>query len=210
MTRLGVGLLAAATVLTGTIATGTAALAAPTTTRPAVYSAEQAGAAVHKTRVHYRFVTTTFKLPDSNKIPYSSGGGLSVQLRSGPDIFVLGISAVPGSDWNAAAVDLQPGNGTTNSAIFYSNGNSPVMKAGDSVTLSTYYNTANEFLYFNATDHTAGTAFSGRFLPCRNAWQHVRRAGPGLPVRATDRHQRHPAQRHSRQPGQLDPGGRDL
>jgi len=163
MTRLGVGLLAAATVLTGTIATGTAALAAPTTTRPAVYSAEQAGAAVHKTRVHYRFVTTTFKLPDSNKIPYSSGGGLSVQLRSGPDIFVLGISAVPGSDWNAAAVDLQPGNGTTNSAIFYSNGNSPVMKAGDSVTLSTYYNTANEFLYFNATDHTAGTAFSGRF-----------------------------------------------
>lgn len=163
MKRLGVGLLAAGTVLAGSMVTAATAWAAPATTRPAVFSAEQAGVAVHKTRVHYRYVETTFTLPNSSKIPYSSGGGLSVQLRSGPDVFVLGISAVPGSQWNAAAVDLQPGDGTTGSAIFYTNPNSPVMKSGDSITLSAYYNTANSFLYFNATDHTAGTAFSGRF-----------------------------------------------
>jgi hypothetical protein len=157
------GLLAAATVLTGTMASAATALAAPATTRPVVHSAEQAGAAVHKNRVHYRYVETTFTLPNSNKIPYSSGGGLSVQLRSGPEIFVLGISAVPGSQWNAAAADVQPGNGTTGSDLFYSNGNSPVMNAGDSVTMSAYFNAGNNFLYFNVNDHTAGTAFSGRF-----------------------------------------------
>jgi hypothetical protein len=163
MRRLGIGLLTTATVLTGAMTSATTALAAPTTTRPVVFSAEQAGAAVHKTRVHYRFVATTFRLPNSAKIPYTSGGGLSVQLRSGPDIFVLGISAVPGSQWNAAAVDLQPGNCVSGGCIFYANGNSPVMNAGDSVTLSAFFNTSNGFLYFNATDHTAGTAFSGRF-----------------------------------------------
>jgi hypothetical protein len=163
MKKVGIGLLTAAAVLTAAMVTSTTAFAAPATTRPMVFSAEQAGAAVHKSRVHYRYVATTFTLPNSSKIPYSSGGGLSVQLRSGPDIFVLGISAIPGSQWNAAAVDVQPGNGTTAADIFYSNGNSPVMNAGDSVTLSAFYNTANSFLYFNATDHTAGTAFSGRF-----------------------------------------------
>jgi hypothetical protein len=162
MRRLVIGLVAAAAVVAPLI-TSAAASASPALSRPKIFSAEQAGAAVHKTRVHYRFVATTFNLPNSSKIPYSTGGGLSVQLRSADEIFVLGISAVPGSQWNAAAADLQPGNCVSAGCIFYSNGNSPVMKAGDNVTLSAFYNASTGFLYFKATDNTSGTFFAGRF-----------------------------------------------
>ena len=106
---------------------------------------------------------TTFTLPNSNAIPYSTGGGLSVQLRSAGEIFVLGISAVPGSQWNAAAADVQPASCTTGSCLVYSNPNSPTMNAGGGVTMSLFYNTGNGFLYFNATDNTTGSTFAGRF-----------------------------------------------
>jgi hypothetical protein len=162
MRRLAIGLVAAAAVMAPFI-TSAAASASPALTRPKIFSAEQAGAQVHKTGVHYRFVATTFTLPSSSKLPYSTGGGLSVQFRSADDIFVLGISAVPGSQWNAAAVDLQPGNCVSAGCIFYSNGNSPVMKSGDSVTLSAFYNASTGFMFFKATDNTSGTFFAGRF-----------------------------------------------
>jgi hypothetical protein len=162
MRRIGIGIVAAAAVMAPFI-TAAASSASVAVTRPVIFSAEQAGAVVHAPRVHYRFVATTFRLPNSNKIPYSTGGGLSVQLRSADDVFVLGISAVPGSPWNAAAVDLQPGNCTSAGCIVYSNGNSPVMNAGDSVTLSAFYNASTGFLFFQATDHTSGALFAGRF-----------------------------------------------
>lgn len=163
MRRLGIGFMAAAAVLAGGLTSATAAWAGPAATRPVSYSAEQAGAAVSATNVHYRYVQTTVTLPDSNSLPYSSGGGLSVQLRSADDVFVLGISSVPGSQWNAAAVDLQPGSCTAGSCITYSNGSSPLMNAGDSVTLSAYYNAGNGFLYYTAQDTTSGAVFAGRF-----------------------------------------------
>jgi hypothetical protein len=163
MRRSAIGGLVAAAAVMAPLILSAAASASPALSRPQIFSAEQAGAQVHKTRVHYRFVATTFKLPNSNKIPYTSGGGLSVQLRSADDIFVLGISAVPGSQWNAAAVDLQPGNCVTAGCIFFSNGNSPVMNAGDSVTLSAFYNASTGFMFFKATDNTADTIFAGRF-----------------------------------------------
>jgi Peptidase A4 family len=163
MRKLGIGFLAAVAVLTGVGAAAGPALAA-SATRPVIYSAEQAGAAIGAPRVHYRYVETTFTLPNANAIPYSSGGGLSVQLRAADDIFVLGISTVPGSStWNAAAVDLQPGSCTSSTCIAYSNPNSPGMLSGDTVTLSAYYNTGNGFMYFNATDNTTGSTFAGRF-----------------------------------------------
>jgi hypothetical protein len=37
------------------------------------------------------------------------------------------------------------------------------MAAGDSVTLSAYYNTGNGFLYYTAEDNTSGATFAGRF-----------------------------------------------
>lgn len=162
MRKLGIGFLAAVAAVTGVGAAAGPALAAPSS-RPVIYSAEQAGAAIGSAGIHYRYVETTFTLPKSSTIPYSSGGGLSVQLRSADDIFVLGISSVPGSPWNAAAVDLQPGSCTSGGCIFYTNANSPAMQAGDSVTLSAYYNTGNGFLYYNATDNTTGSTFAGRF-----------------------------------------------
>lgn len=164
MRKLGIGLLTAAAVLTGAWAGMGTALAAPASTRPSIYSAEQAGAAVGAPRVHYRYVQTSFNLPNSSKLPYASGGGLSVQLRSADDIFVLGISTTQGnSNWNAAAADFQPGSCTSPSCIAYSNGNSPVMSTGDNITLSAYYNSGNGFLYYNATDNTTGAVFAGRF-----------------------------------------------
>ena len=162
MRRLAIGLVAAAAV-TAPLITAAAASASTAVTRPVTYSAEQAGAAVSATNVHYRYVQTTFALPSSTKLPYSSGGGLSIQLRSADDIFVLGISATPGSQWNAAAVDLQPGNCTASSCITYSNGSSPVMNAGDTVTLSAYYNAGTGFLFYTAQDTTSGATFAARF-----------------------------------------------
>jgi hypothetical protein len=162
MRKLAIGLLTAVAVLVGALAGAGAAVAAPAS-RPVIYSAEQAGAAIGAPRVHYRYVETTFTLPNSNAIPYSSGGGLSVQLRSAGEIFVLGISAVPGSQWNAAAADVQPASCTSGSCLVFSDTNSPVMNSGDSVTLSLYYNAGNGFLYYNATDNTSGSVFAGRF-----------------------------------------------
>ncbi len=163
MRRLAIGLVAAAAVMAPLISTA-AASAGPAVTRPVIFSAEQAGAAISATNVHYRYVQTTFILPNSTKLPYSSGGGLSVQLRSADDIFVLGISATPGSPWNAAAVDVQPATCTGNpSCVNYTNPNSPPMKAGDSVTLSAYYNASTGFLFYTAQDNTSGAIFAGRF-----------------------------------------------
>jgi hypothetical protein len=148
--------------------------ASAATTRPKIYSAEQAGAAIGAPRVHYRYVETTFNLPNSNKLPYTSGGGISVQLRSDDDVFVLGISAVPGSAWNAAAVDLQPGDCTAASCITYTNPNSPTMKSGDNVTLSIFRNYSNGFIYFTAKDNTSGQVFSARFADPGAAFSSVR------------------------------------
>jgi hypothetical protein len=163
MRKLGIGFLTPAIALAGAWAGAGPALAASATTRPVIYSAEQAGAAVGAPRVHYRYVETTFTLPKSSTIPYSSGGGLSVQLRSASEIFVLGISSVPGSQWNAAAADVQPASCNSGSCLVYSDTNSPVMNAGDRVTMSLYLNASNGFLYYNATDNTQGTTFAGRF-----------------------------------------------
>jgi hypothetical protein len=164
----------AAIAVTAPLFTLGAASASPAATRPKIFSAEQAGAAIGAPRVHYRYVETTFNLPNSNNIPYTSGGGISVQLRSDDDIFVLGISAVPGSAWNAAAVDLQPGNCTAANCITYTNPNSPTMQSGDNVTLSVFRNYSNGFIYFTARDNTTGQVFSARFADPGAAFSSVR------------------------------------
>ncbi|HEX6933705.1 MAG TPA: hypothetical protein VF162_16285 [Streptosporangiaceae bacterium] len=173
MRRLAIGLVAAAAVI-APLLTSAAASASPAAARPKIFSAEQAGAAIGAPRVQYRYVETTFTLPKSSKLPYTSGGGISVQLRSDDDVFVLGISATPGSQWNAAAVDLQPGSCTSAGCIFYSNGNSPVMNAGDSVTLSVFRNYDNGFVYYTAKDNTSGAVFSSRFADPGAAFSSVR------------------------------------
>ena len=173
MKRLAIGLVAASAVMAPLFTTA-AASASAAATRPTIFSAEQAGAAIGAPRVQYRYVETTFTLPDSSKLPYSTGGGLSVQLRSNDDTFVLGISATPGSQWNAAAVDLQPGNCTTSSCIFYSNTNSPTMNTGDSVTLSVFRNYGNSFMFYTAKDNTSGTIFSARFSDPGSAFSSAR------------------------------------
>ncbi len=173
MRKLTIGLVAAAATM-APLMTSAAASASPAVTRPVVFSAEQAGAAISAPRVHYRFVQTTFALPNSSKLPYSTGGGLSIQFRSSDDVFVLGISAVPGSAWNAAAVDLQPGNCTSGGCIQYTNANSPVMNAGDSVTLSAFYNSSTGFLFYTAQDNTSGATFSARFSDPGAAFTSVR------------------------------------
>ena len=169
MRRLAIGFLAAAAV-TAPLITTTAASASTDVTRPVVFSAEQAGAAIGAPRVHYRYVQTTFTLPNSSKLPYTSGGGISIQLRSPGEIFVLGISAVPGSQWNAAAVDVQPGSCTSGGCIVYTNANSPVMDAGDSITLSAYYNTSTVPHGHGRVLTSRPDLRSGRYLPAHPLW----------------------------------------
>ncbi len=163
MKKLGIGLLAAASVLAGTLGMATPAIAAPAVTRPVMYTAEHAGAMVAATNVHYRYVETTFSLPRSVALPYSTGGMLSVQLRSPGEVFQLGIFAKPGTYWNAQALDVQPATSTNPANIEFKKVDSQLMKAGDVITLSLFYNASNGFLYFNATDHTSGATFAGRF-----------------------------------------------
>jgi hypothetical protein len=172
MRKLGIGIVAAAAVMAPLFISAAAASASPAVTRPTIFSAEQAGAAVGAPRVHYRYVETTFTLPNSNKLPYSSGGGLSIQFRSNADVFVLGISAVPGSQWNAAAVDVQPASCTSAGCIVYSNANSPQMNSGDSVTLSAFY--SDGFMHFTAQDHTSGAVFAARFADLGALFSSVR------------------------------------
>jgi len=168
--RIAIGLVAVIGIAAPVFTLG-ASSASAATARPKIFSAEQAGAAVGAPRVQYRYVETTFNLPNSSKIPYTSGGGLSVQLRSNDDIFVLGISAVPGSQWNAAAADFQPGN---NSNTAFSDPNSPTMNSGDNITLSVFRNYGNSFIYYTAQDNTSGAVFAGRFSDPGAAFSSVR------------------------------------
>jgi hypothetical protein len=153
--------IAAAAAILG-VAALPAAAATATAPGPPIYSQEQAGYAAGGQGIHMRYVQATFKLPSSTTLPFNTGGGLSVQLRSPNDNIVLGISATPGSQWNAAVFE-SPYGCEASSCLNYSNGDSPVMDTGDTISASIYYDVGNGFAYYTLTDVTAGTSFFGKF-----------------------------------------------
>ncbi|GEM_PF-2082326 len=168
----------------GTVASAAASPAASTTASNAVgptasnasalaptYSAEQVGYTTGG-GWHFRYVRTTFKLPDASQFAAVTGSfGLSVQLWSESSTAVLGISTCTTSScqlggtavsepYNAAVAVFNHDAGHT---VAYSNGSSPPMAAGDTVTLSIYFDLASGYDHFLAVDNTTGVSFGTRF-----------------------------------------------
>ena len=115
MRRLAIGLVAAAAVI-APLLTSAAASASPAAARPKIFSAEQAGAAIGAPRVQYRYVETTFTLPKSSKLPYTSGavfssrfadpGAAFSSVRVGAE-FAVFPAGTPGSAFTAPAQDFR-------------------------------------------------------------------------------------------------------
>ena len=149
--------------------------------RPATASPEQAGYVA--TGARFRYIQATFTLPDASQFASEVGAyGLSVQLWSGAKILVLGISTcttvscapggspVKGEPYNAAVAVFDRATGGT----LDSNGNSPAMAPGDSVTLSAFYDRGAGIVTFTATDSTAGTSFTDTYRDPSATYQQAR------------------------------------
>jgi hypothetical protein len=133
-----------------------AALPASASTGPRLTSQEQAGYAASGAR--FRFVETTFTLPDATKFASEVGGlGVSVQLISSENTWmVLSFNTTTASGVYAAsyANEFNAGQSIGASGALGANG---WAKAGDSVTLSIYYDRAGND-HLTAIDNTTGEA----------------------------------------------------
>jgi hypothetical protein len=138
--------------------------------RPTTASPEQAGYVA--TGARFRYVQTTVTLPDASQFASEVGAyGLSVQLWSGAKIVVLGISTcttvscapggspAKGEPYNAAVAVFD----RATDGVLHSDGNSPAMAPGDSVTLSVFYDQGAGTDTFTATDTTAGSSFTDTY-----------------------------------------------
>jgi hypothetical protein len=133
-----------------------ASLPAGASTGPRLTSQEQAGYAASGAR--FRFVETTFTLPDATKFASEVGGlGVSVQLISSENTWmVLSFNTTTASGVYAAsyANEFNAGQSIGASGALGANG---WAKAGDSVTLSIYYDRAGND-HLTAVDNTTGEA----------------------------------------------------
>ncbi len=133
-----------------------ASLPAGASTGPRLTSQEQAGYAASGAR--FRFVETTFTLPDATKFASEVGGlGVSVQLISSENTWmVLSFNTTTASGVYAAsyANEFNAGQSIGASGALGANG---WAKAGDSVTLSIYYDRAGSD-HLTAIDNTTGEA----------------------------------------------------
>src|SRR6266702_5667635 len=133
-----------------------ASLPAGASTGPRLTSQEQAGYAASGAR--FRFVETTFTLPDATKFASEVGGlGVSVQLISSENTWmVLSFNTTTASGVYAAsyANEFNAGQSIGASGSLGANG---WAKAGDSVTLSIFYDRAGHD-HLTAVDNTTGEA----------------------------------------------------
>src|SRR6266498_1655215 len=133
-----------------------ASLPAGASTGPRLTSQEQAGYAASGAR--FRFVETTFTLPDATKFASEVGGlGVSVQLISSENTWmVLSFNTTTASGVYAAsyANEFNAGQSIGASGALGANG---WAKSGASVTLSIYYDRAGSD-HLTAIDNTPGEA----------------------------------------------------
>jgi hypothetical protein len=147
-----------------------AASAAGAAVGPRVFSGEEGG--FQASGAQFRFVRTTFVLPDAGNFAADAGSfGLSVQLWSADQAHILGISTcgtdtchlggivIHSEGWNAGVAVYDP----VSHALLHSNGASPVMAAGDTITEAMYYNRTTGFVNYSVFDATAGTQFTDSF-----------------------------------------------
>jgi hypothetical protein len=133
-----------------------AALPAGASVGPALTSHEQAAYAV--TNARFRFVETTFTLPDATKFATEvSGLGVSVQLISSENtwmVFSFNTTTASGVYAASFANEFNGGQSIGTSGALGPNG---WAKAGDSVTLSIFYDRAGHD-HLVAVDNTTGEA----------------------------------------------------
>jgi hypothetical protein len=133
-----------------------ASLPAGASTGPGLTSQEQAGYAASGAR--FRFVETTFTLPDATKFASEVGGlGVSVQLISSENtwmVFSFNTTTASGVYAASYANEFNAGQSIGESGSLGANG---WAKAGDSVTLSIYYDRAGND-HLTAIDNTTGEA----------------------------------------------------
>jgi hypothetical protein len=158
----------AAVAALGPAASADAATAPAAATVSKAYSVEEAGYQAAGTGWRFRYAQATVKLPNSSLSPYTSGEGVSVQLRAADETVVLGVSTAQGAkNWNAAvAVEQQLGQGgcaSPSGCFTHVNSNSPAFATGDSVSFNLYYIPSSGFLYYTVNDATSGKSFAGRF-----------------------------------------------
>lgn len=139
----------------------TAGAASASTNAGTVITNNEAGWQAHGNGWNFRYLQANVTLPDitSNtfKAAIPGGYGASLRLANGSQIADLGISTTPTSgDYNAAfAVEYSDGH-----TIGCSNTGSPVMPAGDTVTMTLFYDYPHGILSYNVTDHTNHTSFA--------------------------------------------------
>ena len=147
-----------------------AALPAGASAGPRLTSHEQAAYAASGAR--FRFVQTTFKLPDATKFASEVGGlGVSVQLISSENtwmVFSFNTTTASGVYAASFANEFNAGQSIGSSGTLGPNG---WAKAGDSVTLSIYYDRAGHDQLV-AVDNTTGEAhFTTVAIPKTNYTQ---------------------------------------
>jgi hypothetical protein len=149
-----------------------ASLPAGASTGPRLTSQEQAGYAASGAR--FRFVETTFTLPDATKFASEVGGlGVSVQLISSENTWmVLSFNTTTASGVYAAsyANEFNAGQSIGASGALGANG---WAKAGDSVTLSIYYDRAGND-HLTAIDNTTGEAHFRAVAITTTSYTHAR------------------------------------
>lgn len=139
----------------------TALPAQASTNAGTVFTTSEAGWQAHGNGWNFRYLQDTVTLPDvtSNtfKTAIPGGYGASLRLGNGTQIADVGISTTPASGVYNAAFALEFSN------ITYSclNGSSPAMQAGDTVTMTLFYDYTHGVLSYGVLDRTNSTQFTG-------------------------------------------------
>lgn len=129
-----------------------------------VFTNNEAGWQAHGNGWNFRYLQDTVTLPDITnntfKTAIPGGYGASLRLGNGSQIADLGISTTPTSGVYNAAFALEFSNLTYGSGSCL-NGASPAMQAGDTVTMTLFYDYAHGVLSYGVTDRTNSTQFMG-------------------------------------------------
>lgn len=126
-----------------------------------VFTSNEAGWQAHGNGWNFRYVQATVTLPDitTNTFKASFAGyGASLRLANAGQIVDLGISTTSSSITYNAAFAVELSDATT---IQCSNGASPGMPAGDTVTMTLFYDYNTGVVQYKVTDPAKGTSFAG-------------------------------------------------
>lgn len=154
-------ILASAGIAAVAAAIGMAAPAHASVNTSTVFTNNEAGWQAHGNGWNFRYVQANVTLPDITTSTFRASFaryGASLRLGNGAQIADLGISTTPDSTTYNAAFAVELSDATT---IHCSNTSSPGMPAGDTVTMTLFYDYNTGVLQYKVADHTNSTTFAG-------------------------------------------------